>query len=35
MNYEDEGYGDCEVGEAEWLEEQVVLADIAREKEVV
>jgi len=20
--YEDEGYGDCECGEAEWLEEQ-------------
>jgi len=31
MNWEDEGYGDCEVGEAEWLEEQAVLKAIAEE----
>lgn len=33
MNYKDEGFGDCEVGEAEYLEEQAVLRVLASEGE--
>jgi hypothetical protein len=31
MNWNDEGYGDCEAGEAEWLEEQAVLQALEKE----
>ena len=33
MNYQDEGYGDCEVGEAEYLEEQAFLQSLTEEVE--
>ena len=29
MNYEDEGYGDCEVGEDRYLEEQLLWLELA------
>ena len=33
MNYQDEGYGDCEMGEAEYVEEQAILQALIREVE--